>query len=136
MSWHNETVSKQLKLNGGKVAKELLNNAVLYKVGHHGSHNGTASKSGLENMTNKKLVAMMPLVQDKVPAQWGGAKNFPAKKLYAKLIEKTNGAVLRTDEGAITDANAKTLRQNRTADDQKALIKANKNLYQEWTIKA
>jgi beta-lactamase superfamily II metal-dependent hydrolase len=137
ISWHNEEVTKALKKNGGKTADELLKKTVLYKVGHHGSHNGTASKSGLDRMgNNTALVAMMPLVQDKVPSQWGGKKNFPAKALYTELIKKTNGAILRTDEGVIKDPRAKELREkNLSATVQKKLSSAGKNkLYQEWTV--
>ncbi|MBL0357073.1 MAG: MBL fold metallo-hydrolase [Chitinophagaceae bacterium] len=136
ISWHNESVTSALKRNGGKPANELLDKTVFYKVGHHGSHNGTASKSGLDKMGNsRQLVAMMPLVQDKVPSQWGGSKNFPAKALYTELIKKTNGAILRTDEGLIKDPRAKELREkNLSALMQKKLKAASKPLYQEWTV--
>ena len=77
-----------------KLFNELLKNTVFYKVGHHSSHNGTASVSGLDLMNNNRLVAFIPLVQDKVPVAWGGAKNFPAAKLYPKLIEKAKGRVV------------------------------------------
>lgn len=136
ISWHSETVTKALKKNGGKTADELLDKTVFYKVGHHGSHNGTASKSGLDKMGNtRQLVAMMPLVQDKVPSQWGGSKNFPAKALYTELIKKTNGAIIRTDEGVIKDPRAKELREKNLSDAmQKKLKNAGKPLYQEWTV--
>jgi beta-lactamase superfamily II metal-dependent hydrolase len=136
ISWQNEAVTKKLIKNGGKTADELLDKTVLYKVGHHGSHNGTASKSGLDKMGNsRQLVAMMPLVQAKVPTQWGGSKNFPAPELYTELIKKTNGAILRTDEGAITDPRAVELREkNLSAVMQKKLNDASTPLYQEWTV--
>jgi beta-lactamase superfamily II metal-dependent hydrolase len=137
ISWHGEEVTKALKKNGGKTARQLLNSTVFYKVGHHGSHNGTASKSGLDKMGNSTtLVAMMPLVQDKIPSVWGGAKNFPAKGLYEELIKKTNGAVLRTDEGLIKKTSAKELREkNLSASMLKKLNEAGKNkLYKEWTV--
>lgn len=137
MSWHSEEVSKLLLKNGGKTAEKLLNDTVFYKVGHHGSHNGTASKSGLEKMKSKKLVAFMPLVQDKIPSQWGGAKNFPAKALYKKLIELTNGAVIRTDEGLITDGGAATRRDQYLSIAMANALKKNKAraLVQEWVVK-
>lgn len=135
ISWHNEKVTSSLKKNGGKTADELLANTVFYKVGHHGSHNGTASKSGLDKMTNHNLVAMMPLVQNKVPLQWGGSKNFPAKMLYNELIKRTNGAVIRTDEGVIKDIHANELREkNLSVEMLEKLKKVSKGLYQEWTI--
>lgn len=136
ISWHYESLTKVLLKNGGKTADELLDKTVFYKVGHHGSHNGTASKSGLDKMGNsRQMVAMMPLVQDKVPSQWGGSKNFPAKALYGELIKKTNGAIIRTDEGIIKDSRAKELREkNLSASMQKKLNSASRPLYQEWTV--
>lgn len=139
MSWHNEKVSESLIKNGGKNADALLKNTVFYKVGHHGSHNGTASKSGLEKMTDKDLVAYMPLIKEKVPVVWDrNGDNFPFQPLYKKLIEKTNGAMLRTDEGAIKDARAKELReQNLPTEMQTRLNKASANpLFLEWEVKA
>jgi hypothetical protein len=129
-------VSDKLKAKGGKSTKEILNNTVFYKVGHHGSHNGTASIHGLDFMKNKKLVAFMPLVQDSIPSQWGGADNFPAKALYDKLIEKTNGRLIRTDEGLVSDSKALKLRKSLSATDAKALKKNFKHgaLYHEYTI--
>jgi beta-lactamase superfamily II metal-dependent hydrolase len=136
MSWHDPQVTKELKRNGGRDAKSLLAKTVFYKVGHHGSHNGTASLSGLEMMQEGKFIAFMPLIQDKVPTQWGGSKNFPAKPLLKKLIEKTNGAIIRTDEGLISDKEAKNLRQRRLSNAQiTRLTDASKNaLFHEWHI--
>jgi len=119
MSWQKKDVMKALKKNGGKDTNELLENAVFYKVGHHGSHNGTATHSGLNRMNNKNLVAFMPLIQAKVPKQWGGAANFPAQALYDELIVKTRGRVVRTDEGAVTDSNAKKLRSQLSSTEKK-----------------
>jgi beta-lactamase superfamily II metal-dependent hydrolase len=137
MSWHDETVAKNLKKNGGKNADDLLAQTVFYKVGHHGSHNGTASVSGLEKMSQDKIMAFIPLVQDKVPSQWGGATNFPAKPLYKKLIEKTKGAIIRNDVGLIDDISAKNLRkQNYSATELDKMKKAASNsLCKEWAIK-
>ncbi|CAN5904586.1 hypothetical protein BH11BAC7_BH11BAC7_04610 [soil metagenome] len=121
MSWHSPQVSKKLKTKGGKSTEELLQNTVFYKVGHHGSHNGTASVHGLDMMNHPKLVAFMPLVQDAVPVQWGGAENFPDEKLYQALIEKTKGRLVRTDEGLVTHAKAVKLRKALSAADAKEL---------------
>jgi hypothetical protein len=136
MSWHKEDVKKALRKNGGKDTVELLGNTVFYKVGHHGSHNGTASNSGLHLMKNKNLVAFMPLVQDRVPTQWGGADNFPAKALYKELIKKTKGRLVRTDEGPVSDTTAKNLRKQLSSTEKKLW---NKNIvagpnYFEYTV--
>jgi hypothetical protein len=82
----------------------------------------TASKSGLDLVQEKDLIAFMPLVQDKVPKECGGAKNFPAQELYGVLIEKTKGRIVRTDEGNITDERAEKLRSLLSAKERKAFV--------------
>jgi beta-lactamase superfamily II metal-dependent hydrolase len=136
LGWHKSDVKKRLKNNGGKDTDELLRDTVFYKVGHHGSHNGTASKSGLDKITNENLVAMMPLVQAKVPKEWGGAKNFPAGPLYEELVTKTQGRVIRTDEGIITMARAKKLRGKLDATQKKEFEDMYKkgSCYVEYTV--
>jgi hypothetical protein len=137
MGWHKEDVTKSFTKKGGKDTDELLANTVFYKVGHHGSHNGTAAKSGLEKMKSRELVAMMPLVQDKVPSAWGGPANFPAKSLYGHLIEKTNGRLIRTDEGPVSDARAVALRKDLSKPQVDVFRKNLKEggCYYEYTIK-
>jgi beta-lactamase superfamily II metal-dependent hydrolase len=137
MSWHKPDVMKALKTNGGKDTVDLLTNTIFYKVGHHGSHNGTASLSGLEHMKSRDLVACMPLVQNKVPDEWGGSKNFPAGPLYKMLLEKTRGRLIRTDQGIATSAKAKQLRNQLTATELNGFQKAfsNGSCFVEYTIK-
>ncbi len=119
MGWHKPTVMRSLKKKGGKDTAELLANTIFYKVGHHGSHNGTASVSGLNHVQNDDLVVFMPLVQDKVPSAWGGSENFPDKSLYRVLIEKSRGRLVRTDVGVIQDARAKKFRAEMKASEKK-----------------
>lgn len=137
MSWHKPEVMSALKKAGGKNTDELLANTVFYKTGHHGSHNGTASKSGLEMMKSDELIAFMPLVQNKIPSAWGGSENFPAEKLYKTLIGKTKGRIVRTDEGIISDTDAKKQRSMLSATDnkefQKNVVKG--SCYYEFTVK-
>jgi hypothetical protein len=77
-------------------SRDLLKRTVFYKVGHHGSHNATVNVEGLERMESDELVAMIPLDHEV-------AKNkswtMPAHGLYARLVEKTRGRVLRSDTG-------------------------------------
>jgi beta-lactamase superfamily II metal-dependent hydrolase len=79
----------------------LISHTVLYKVGHHGSHNATL-KDTMEAMTHPELVALIP-VDDSDPNltkeyhPW----RMPAENLYERLIEKTQGRVLRMDHGKI-----------------------------------
>lgn len=84
--------------------ERLLDQTVLYKVGHHGSHNATL-KPTLERMNHPELVAMIPvddsdsnITKDHNP--W----KMPAAHLYERLIEKTEGRVIRMDHGAIEHA--------------------------------
>ena len=61
---------------------------MLYKVGHHGSHNATLRELGLELMTSRELAAMLPV--DRTTAKkmdW----NMPFPTLYRRLHEKTAG---------------------------------------------
>ena len=135
MSWHKPEVVNAFKKKGGKETNELLNNTVFYKVGHHSSHNGTASKSGLEMMNSKDLVAFIPLIKDKVPAAWNPS-GFPAAKLYPKIIEKAKGRVVRTDKGLITDGGADAQRARLSGTDKKAFSNAFKSgaNYYEYTV--
>lgn len=79
----------------------LLEQTVLYKVGHHGSHNATLPAI-FEQMTHPELTALIP-VDDSDPNitkdyhPW----RMPAAHLYERVIEKTRGRVLRMDHGPI-----------------------------------
>lgn len=83
--------------DGGTVTgPDLLRRTVLYKVGHHGSHNATLKEKGLEVMESPNLVAMIPVDQ-----QWANDEmhwEHPAEKLLDRLKEKTRGRIIRTDE--------------------------------------
>jgi beta-lactamase superfamily II metal-dependent hydrolase len=83
---------------------DLLKRTVLYKTGHHGSHNATLRGKGLELMTSPDLVAMIPvdesfakqqgrLDSDGKPRGW----KMPYEKLMSALEQKTRGRVLRAD---------------------------------------
>jgi beta-lactamase superfamily II metal-dependent hydrolase len=75
---------------------DLLARTVLYKVGHHGSHNSTL-KDAFEKMIHPDLVALIP-VHKKDPniAKPKGWK-MPASNLFQRLRERTSGRVLRMD---------------------------------------
>lgn len=94
--------------NGKDVtAQELLGRTVLYKVGHHGSHNATLK--GKEDSKEPCLawmakgrhaaefVAMIPAVEE-----WAHQKpmpnwNHPLPAIKQALLEKCGGRVLQTD---------------------------------------
>lgn len=73
---------------------DLLRRTVLYKVGHHGSHNATLRGQGLELMTSPELVAMIP-VELAMARRKGWEMPFPS--LLQRLLEKTAGRVLLAD---------------------------------------
>ena len=98
LSWH------ELKSNGGSLtAQSLLNRTVLYKVGHHASHNATLKDLGLKMMTDtSQLVAMIPVDEDEAHKPKGRNKDgwaMPYDKLLADLLVRTEGRVLRADKG-------------------------------------
>lgn len=76
---------------------ELLKNTVLYKVGHHASHNATLV-GAFEKMTRRDLAALIP-VDDSDPniTKKNGWK-MPAHNLYREILKKTNSRVLRMDK--------------------------------------
>jgi len=83
-------------------AEELLSRTVLYKVGHHASHNATLKGRGLELMTDRNLVAMIPLDQETAENKWKNT-SWPAEALYEALLIQTRGRVLRSDLGLVPD---------------------------------
>jgi hypothetical protein len=89
-------------------AADLLARAVFYKVGHHGSHNGTVNTHGLELMQEEReLTAFIPV--DRAVAlsrNPKGSWRMPAVALYRALLEKCEGRVVRSDIGWADDANA------------------------------
>ena len=110
LSWHQrpaegggtEERTWKVKEPGGNerlvTVPELLGRAVLYKVGHHASHNATIKEKGLEMMTSPALTAIVPVdrqVAMKKTPPW----KMPARGLYRRLIEMTKGRVLRSDLG-------------------------------------
>lgn len=89
---------KDIQWPNNNTSKSLLQNTVLYKVGHHASHNATLIE-GLESMEHPELIAMIP-VDDTDPniTKKNGWK-MPATNLYKRLKVKTKYRVLRMDNG-------------------------------------
>jgi len=77
---------------------DLIKRTVLYKVGHHGSHNATLSVKGLELMEREELVALIPVDESQAKnKRWA----MPFLPLYARLQDKTQGRILRADTGIL-----------------------------------
>lgn len=104
--------------NGGnrKVkASDLLANTVFYKVGHHGSHNATLRKSGLEmmNVLERELVAMIPTNREFAKTKGNkekGGWQMPEKKLMERLEQKSKGRVILADDYGGTNSEKKPLK--------------------------
>ena len=102
LSWHDQPYPENDEKNHagveeiGKVtAESLLNRTILYKVGHHASHNATLREQGLEMMTHEDLVAMIPVVSAVSDTKKGW--HMPYVPLLERLVAKTDGRVLRGD---------------------------------------
>jgi hypothetical protein len=76
---------------------DLLKRAILYKVGHHGSHNATLKEQGLALMENLR-VALLPV--DEAMAKKKRWNHMPLDELLTALHEKAKGVVLRVDQPA------------------------------------
>jgi beta-lactamase superfamily II metal-dependent hydrolase len=120
LSWQEVT----WKGASGVTAKSLMEKAVLYKVGHHGSHNATLKDLGLELMTNKNLMAVIPVNQAMAQKKkW----SMPFPPLWDRLKEKTRGRVMLSDSDAalpddaalshLTATERKRFKQNVVASD-------------------
>jgi hypothetical protein len=74
---------------------DLLGRTVLYKVGHHGSHNATLRQDGLEMMHNLKI-ALLPVDHAMaIKKRWG---QMPFDELLERLDTVTDNFVIRIDE--------------------------------------
>jgi len=101
-SWHKDETGANRSWKVGDrtwTAAEVLKETVVYKVGHHGSHNATLRALGLELMEHKELIALVPVdryVAHKVK-RW---PQMPFDPLITRLEEKTKGRVVFADEAA------------------------------------
>ena len=101
-SWHVGKNGKERRwtVGGRKVTTEqLLNRTVLYKVGHHGSHNATLREKGLEMMTDPRLAAMVP-VDEYIAHEKKHWTRMPFAPLMHRLRELAKAGVLQADEKA------------------------------------
>jgi hypothetical protein len=88
LSWGDQKYPRTLGSAGDQTIQEILERVTLYKVGHHGSHNATLKELGLELMTDKRLVAMIP-VDEALAAKQPSGWRMPDAPLYARLQEMT-----------------------------------------------
>ncbi len=75
-------------------AQDLLNRTIVYKVGHHASHNATLREKGLELMNNLEL-ALVPTDDEMAKkVKWG---TLPWPPLLTALSDKAKKGVVRSD---------------------------------------
>jgi hypothetical protein len=102
LSWHDQTWTDGA---GHSVsAADLLKRTVLYKVGHHASHNATLRQRGLELMTSEDLVALVPLDRKTAIAK-GWVMPWPA--LRRSLATATKGRILQVDDTTVPAARSR-----------------------------
>lgn len=93
----------------------LLTNTVLYKVGHHGSHNATLVKA-LEAMEHLELVAMIPVDKTDPNITKKNGWKMPARNLYKRLKEKTQHRILVMDDGFAEGCDPKKHKKSKWSD--------------------
>jgi len=111
----------------------LLKNTVLYKVGHHASHNATLVKA-LEAMTHDQLVAMIPVDKSDPNITKKNGWKMPAKNLYKRLKEKTGYRVLRMDDGFADECGLKDKKSTWKNLPHTPVVDT-KNFFIEYTVK-
>ena len=108
LSWH-DGLEWKAEVDGRTrtvTAADLLSRTVLYKVGHHGSHNATLRDMGLELMKSDELAAMLPVDRGMAEKmEW--AMPFPA--LFDRLKQQSRGRILDLEKGV---ANAPAANMN------------------------
>lgn len=136
MSWHLQDYP--VEGTGPKVsARDLLGRTTFYKVGHHASHNATLDKLGLAMMTHPDLVAMIPVVEAEARRTKNGKAvhrgwDMPYPELLARLMERTQGRILRGDAEPGHDAKG-----NAICNDAAFLARVQgKDLFVEYTVPA
>jgi hypothetical protein len=97
-NWNSWDRIKWEGARAGFSTETLMENTVLYKVGHHASHNATLV-SAFEAMGHDEMVAMIPVDKTDPNITKINGWKMPAKNLYKKLKEKTKFRVLRMDDG-------------------------------------
>ncbi len=76
---------------------DLVARTIVYKVGHHASHNATLMEGGLETMTRLRLALVPTSAEMADSVGWG---TLPWPSLLKRLKELASGGVLRSDKGA------------------------------------
>jgi hypothetical protein len=110
LSWGDQTYPADDSKNGPRLKiDEILARAIFYKVGHHASHNATLRERGLELMTDPRLCAMIPVVEETAHEQVTKSSpngwSMPYSDLYKRLNELASGRILRGDGDVSAEKN-------------------------------
>jgi beta-lactamase superfamily II metal-dependent hydrolase len=97
-NWRSWKEIKWKKMPAGFNWLTLMNNTVLYKTGHHGSHNSTLAE-GLNNMTHEELVVLIPVEKSDPMVNFGEGWKMPAVNLYKELKKRSQYRIIRMDDG-------------------------------------
>ncbi|MDB4913953.1 MAG: hypothetical protein JWM95_1597 [Gemmatimonadetes bacterium] len=82
--------------HGHPGTRSLLERTVLYKVGHHASHNATLVQA-FEEMGGADLCAIIPVNKMDPNITKKNGWKMPASKLFKRLVERTEGRTLQMD---------------------------------------
>lgn len=108
LSWGDQSYPASDAVGGATLSiEDILSRTILYKVGHHASHNATLQARGLELMRDPRLCAMIPLVEKTAAEQktktapngWA----MPYGALYKRLTGLTDGRIVRGDGDVATE---------------------------------
>jgi hypothetical protein len=102
LSWNGYDWRSEEEEDGEPTVAGLLRRTVVYKVGHHASHNVALREQGLELMESPELVALVPVDEEMARQPKGGCPegwDIPSPSLLARLVQKTRGRVVRADTG-------------------------------------
>ncbi|WP_411392416.1 hypothetical protein [Pseudomonas sp. MPB23] len=95
LSWHDQTYKDGTREMS---ATQILGQVRFYKVAHHGSHNATLKKQGLELMTHPLLVAAIST--DEAFGKQQGIKGWrmPDPNVQEAILAATQGRTFRNDD--------------------------------------
>ncbi len=105
LSWAEIRPEAWQRPEGGPVAYRpdvgaLLAQTVVYKVGHHGSHNATLSAKGLERMPDG-VIAFVPVSRAYPQQSFAVPWQIPLPGLLARLKQKCQGRVVLPHDNEI-----------------------------------
>ncbi len=99
-NWNSWKTVKWKNAPAGFTWLNLIQNTVLYKTGHHGSHNSTLVEA-LDNMTHEELVVMIPVDKTDPNIKKKNGWDMPAPNLFNELKKRSQDRILLMDDGVL-----------------------------------